>query len=147
MNGNYNMGQLRKNVETALSLEWLGVRFEDTREEKDAWGFMTKTSYYYSVPESSIVEVEDEKLNERIKTADGLKRLAKEMLTSMILDSCEQEFGEDPEFIVDVTNHLSDYFKFYAKVRTGEVWTKELGDNRIKELTAEMQRATGYVEI
>ena len=147
MNGNYNMGQLQKNVETTLTLEWLGIHFEDVREEKDAWGLVTKTSYYYSVPESSIVEVEDKKLNGKIKTADGLKHLAKEMLTDMILDSFEREFGEDAEFIVDITNNLSDYFKFYAKVRTGEVWTKELGDNRIKELTEEMQKASGYIEI
>lgn len=147
MNNNHNMEQLRKSVETTLCLEWLGVHFEDVRKEKDAWGLETKTSFFYSVPESSIIEVEDKKLNDKIKTADSLKRLAKEMLTDMILYSFEQEFGEDTEFIVDMTNHLSDYVKFYAKVRVGEVWNKELADNRIKELTAEMQKAYEYVEI
>lgn len=147
MNSNYNMEQLRNNVETTLCLEYLGVHFEDTREEKDAWGFPTKTSFYYSVPESSIIEVEDKKLNEKIKTADGLKHLAKEMLINMLLDSCNEEIKEDTEFIDYIKNNTSEHFKFYAKVRAGEVWTKELGDNRIKELTVEMQNAYGYIEI
>ena len=135
---------LQKNVETVLGLEWLGIRFEDTREEKGSYGLFSKFVYYYSVPETSTIEIDNKELNEKIKTAHGLKYLAKETIIEMILNSFA---SEDKEFIEDVKNNIHDYFKFCAKVRTGEVWTKELGDNRIKELTTEIQKASGYIEI
>lgn len=135
---------LQKNVEAVLGLEWLGIRFEDTREEKGSCGLFSKFVYYYSVPETSTIETENKELNEKIKTAHGLKYLAKETIIEMMLNSFE---SEDQEFVEDVKNNIHDYFKFCAKVRTGEVWTKELGDNRIKELTTEMQKASEYIEI
>lgn len=138
---------LQKNVEAVLGLEWLGIRFEDTREEKGSCGLFSKFVYYYSVPESSTIETENKELNERIQTAYGLKYLAKETIIEMMFNAFESEYGEDKEFVEDIKNNLHDYFKFCAKVRTGEVWTKELGDNRIKELTAEIQNASGYTEI
>lgn len=141
------MEVLKKNIEAVFGLEWLGVHFEDTREAKGSCGLFSKTVYYYSVPETSTIEVENKELNEKIKTAHGLKYLAKETLIEMMFNAFENEYGEDKEFIEDVKNNIHDYFKFCVKVRTGEVWTKELGDNRIKELTAEIQNASGYTEI
>ena len=140
--------QFENYLNIIFGLEWLGIRMEETKEEKDSnWFFTTKTAYYFSVPESSTIEIENQELNARIKTSDGLKSLAKETLTDMVIDACEQEYGKDKCFIEDVKNNISDYFKFYAKVRKGEVWTKELGDNRMKELTEEIQRASGYSEV
>lgn len=127
-----------------LNLEYLGVHFEDTKEEKSKHGFFTKMAYYYSVPESSTIEVDNEELNAKIKTADGLKRLAKDELIAMFIKVYDSELGEDKEFLDYMKNNTSDYLKFYAKVRKGEVWTKELGDQRIKELIDAVQKASGY---
>lgn len=140
--------QFENYLSIMFGLEWLGIRMVETKEEKDSnWFSTTKTAYYFSVPESSTIEVENQELNARIKTSDGLKALAKETLTDMMIDACEQEYGKDKWFIKDVRNNVSEYFKFYAKVRKGEVWTKELGDNRMKELTEEIQKAAGYSEV
>ena len=125
--------QFTDNFKTLLNLEWLGVHLEDTKEEVGD-DFITKTVYYYSVPESSIIELDDNELNNRIKTSDGLKLLAKEVLIDLLLKSCEAAYPDDEEFIEDVKNNTSSYFKFRAKVRNGEVWNKEMGDLRVKEL-------------
>lgn len=142
-----NEEQLASNIEKVFLLEYLGIRFEDTREEKDSYGFHSKTIFLFSVPESSTIELEDEELNERIKTADALKRLAKESIIDMMIDSFKAQFGEDKEFLEHIKNNTPDYFKFYAKVRKGELWTKELGDNRIKELTDDIKKASEYESI
>ena len=55
--------------------------------------------------------------------------------------------GDDEEFINDVKENSSDYFKFYAKVRNGEVWNKELGDATIKKLTEDIKVASSYKEV
>lgn len=143
----YSKEQLAENLKIVLSLEWLGIRIEDVKEEKDRFGFSKKTVYYYSVPESSTIEVADETQNAKIKTSDGLKLLAKETLIDMLINSCRDAFPDDKEFIEDVKNNISDYFKCYAKVRTGEVWSKDLGEKRVEELCKEIVDATGYKEV
>lgn len=143
----FNKEQLTTNLETILYLEYLGIHFEDTREEKDPYGFHSKTIFLFSVPESSTIELEDEDLNVKIKTANALKNLAKESIIDMMIESFKTQFGEYEEFIEEIRNNTSDYFKFYAKVRKGEIWSKELGDNRIKELTSELKKASEYKEI
>lgn len=142
-----NKEQLASNIEKVFLLEYLGIRFEDTKEEKDSYGFHSKTIFLFSVPESSTIELEDEELNARIKTADALKRLAKESIIDMMIDSFKAQFGEDKEFLEHIKNNTPDYFKFYAKVRKGELWTKGLGDNRIKELTDDIKKASEYESI
>ena len=142
-----NKEQLTDNMETVFTLEWLGVRFEDTKEEKGSCGLFSKTAFYFSVPEASTITTEDKELNNRIQTANGLKYFAKEKLIDMMLYSFESMHGKNEDFIEDVKNNIHDYFKFYAKVRVGEVWNKELGDKRIKELTDEIKEASKYREI
>ena len=132
---------IKRNTTRLVNLEYLGIRIEDEKEEG------SKTAYYYSVPESSTLEVENKELNSRIKTANDLKNLAKETIVVMILDNCLKEFGEDAEFLYDIKNNTSDYFKFYAKVRSGEVWNKELAAQRMKDLKKEFENAYGYEEI
>lgn len=139
--------QLTDNFKTILNLEWLGVRIEDTKEERGNMGFTTKTVYYYSVPEFSIIELDNQDLNSRIKTSDGLKLLAKETLIDMLINSCKEVYPDDEEFIEDVKNNISECFKFCAKVRVGEVWNKEMGDNRVKELCEDVQKAAQYKEV
>lgn len=143
----YSKEQITENFKTVLSLEWFGIRIEDVKEEKDRFGFSNKTVYYYSVPELSTIEVADEVLNNKIKTSDGLKLLAKESLIDMLIDSCRDAFPDDKEFIEDIKNNISDYFKCYAKVRIGEVWSKDLGTKRVEELCNEIKNAIGYKEV
>ena len=115
-----NPKQIEENLKTVLTLEYMGIHIEDTKEQ----GF--KQLYYFSVPERSTLKVESAK--EQAETADDLIQVAKAALTEMILDSCKSEFDdEDEEFYKDVENNISDYALFFAKVRKGEVWNKEMG--------------------
>lgn len=151
MNGNnlsdYSREQIEKNLKTVLTLEWLGVHIEDTKEVTDEYGIPSKTVYYLSVPETSTIEVEDKELSVRIQSSDGLISLAKKEILDMLMDSCKDVFGDDEEFLEEVKNNTSDYFKFYAKVRKGETWTKELGDAMVKKLTDEIHTASAYKEV
>lgn len=142
-----NKEQLTDNMEAVFTLEWFGVRFEDAKEEKGSCGLYSKTAFYFSVPEASTITTEDKELNSRIQTANGLKYFAKESLIDMMIKSFESVYGEDKDFTNDFKNNPHDYLKFYAKVRVGEVWNKELGDKRIKELTDEIKEASKYREI
>lgn len=115
-----NKKQIEENLKTVLTLEYMGIHIENTKEQ----GF--KQLYYFSVPERSTLKVESAK--EQAETADDLIQVAKAALTEMILDSCKSEFDdEDEEFYKDVENNISDYALFFAKVRKGEVWNKEMG--------------------
>ena len=115
-----NPKQIEENLKTVLTLEYMGIHIEDTKEQ----GF--KQLYYFSVPERSTLKTESAK--EQAETADDLIQVAKAALTEMILDSCKSEFDdEDEEFYKDVENNISDYALFFAKVRKGEVWNKEMG--------------------
>ena len=115
-----NPKQIEENLKTVLTLEYMGIHIENTKEQ----GF--KQLYYFSVPERSTLKVESAK--EQAETADDLIQVAKAALTEMILDSCKSEFDdEDEEFYKDVENNISDYALFFAKVRKGEVWNKEMG--------------------
>ena len=115
-----NKKQIEENLKTVFTLEYMGIHIENTKEQ----GF--KQLYYFSVPERSTLKVESAK--EQAETADDLIQVAKAALTEMILDSCKSEFDdEDEEFYKDVENNISDYALFFAKVRKGEVWNKEMG--------------------
>ena len=143
----YSREQIEKNLKTVLTLEWLGVHIEDTKEVTDEYGIPSKTVYYLSVPEMSTIEVEDKELSKKIQSLDSLITLAKEEIVDMLMDSCKDVFGDDEEFLEEVKNNTSDYFKFYAKVRKGETWTKELGDAMVKKLTDEIHAASAYKEV
>ena len=55
----------------------------------------------------------------------------------MILDSCKYEFDdgeEDEEFYKDVENNISDYALFFANVRQGEIWNKEMAKAAVYKL-------------
>ena len=143
----YSREQIEKNLKTVLALEWLGIHIEDTKEVTDEYGIQSKTVYYFSVPETSTIEVKDKELSKKIHSSDSLMSLAKEEILDMLMDSCKDVFGDDEEFLEEVKNNTSDYFKFYAKVRKGETWTKELGDAIVKKITDEMHAMSAYKEI
>ena len=114
-----NKKQIEENLKTVLTLEYMGIHIEDVVDD-------FKQLYYFSVPERSTLKVESVK--EQAETADDLIQVAKAALTEMILDSCKSEFDdEDEEFYKDVENNISEYALFFAKVRQGEVWNKEMG--------------------
>ena len=131
---------LETNLKLTLSMEWYGIRAEETKEIGYA------TYHYVSVPESSTIEIEDQELNVKIKTADGLKKIARDMLVKQLLDYCKAEF-DDEEFIQEIKDDISEYIKVFARVRKGEVWTQEMGEARLEELTKELKQATEYKEV
>ena len=124
-----NPKQIEENLKTVLTLEYMGIHIEDTKEK----GF--KQLYYFSVPERSTLKVESAK--EQAETADDLIKVAKAALTEMILDLCKSEFDDDEEnekFYTDVENNISDYVLFFAKVRRGEVWDKKMGKAAVNKV-------------
>lgn len=124
-----NPKQIEENLKTVLTLEYMGIHIEDTKEK----GF--KQLYYFSVPERSTLKVESSK--EQAETADDLIKVAKAALTEMILDLCKSEFDDDEEnekFYKDVENNISDYVLFFAKVRKGEVWDKKMGKAAVNKI-------------
>lgn len=126
--------QIEENLKTVLTLEYMGIHIENTKEQ----GF--KQLYYFSVPERSTLKTESAK--EQAETADDLIQVAKAALTEMILNSCKSEFDdgeEDEEFYKDVENNISDYALFFAKVRKGEVWDKEMGKVAVNKIVEQFK--------
>lgn len=124
-----NPKQIEENLKTVLTLEYMEIHIEDTKEK----GF--KQLYYFSVPERSTLKVESAK--EQAETADDLIKVAKAALTEMILDLWKSEFDNDEEnekFYKDVENNISDYVLFFAKVRRGEVWDKKMGKAAVNKV-------------
>ena len=129
-----NPKQIEENFKTILTLEYMGIHIEDTKEQ----GF--KQLYYFSVPETSTLKIESAK--EQAETADDLIQVAKVALIEMILNSCKSEFDdgdEDEEFYKDVENNISDYVLFFAKVRKGEAWDKEMGKAAINKVVEQFK--------
>jgi len=89
-----NPKQIEENLKTVLTLEYLGIHIENTKEQD------FKQLYYFSVPERSALKIKNYS-KEQAETADDLIKIAKTVLTEIILDSCKAEFGdreEDEEF-------------------------------------------------
>ena len=91
-------------------------------------------------------ESEDETFNEKLKTSEGLTQIGKEIIIDMIMCS---DGSEDIS-----TEDISDFVKFYVKVRNGETWTKEQGDEMLKVATEQIKTAVeklksqnGYKEV
>jgi hypothetical protein len=113
-----NPKQIEENLKSVLTLEYMGIHIEDVVDD-------FKQLYYFSVPERSILKVESVK--EQAETAEDLMKVAKTILTEIILDTYKAELAdgeEDEEFYKDVENNISEYALFFAKVRQGEIWNK-----------------------
>ena len=139
----------RKNVFSMMLDNSVLIQFSRKKEESDVNSKLdiNRNYYYLSVPETSTIEVEDKELSKKIQSSDSLISLAKEEILDMLMDSCKDVFGDDEEFLEEVKNNTSDYFKFYAKVRKGETWNKELGDAMVKKLTDEIHATSAYKEV
>ena len=131
-----NSKQIKENLKTVLTLEYMGIHIEGTKEQD------FKQLYYFSVPERSTLKVESAK--EQAETADDLIKVAKETLIKMMLDSCKSVFGdaEDEEFYKDIENNISDYALFFTKVRRGEVWDKEMGKAAVNKIVEELKNSS-----
>lgn len=130
-----NSKQIEENLKTILTLEYMGIHIEDTKEQD------FKQLYYFSVPEKSTIETNDF-LNDQIKTSDGLIQVAKDFLAVMIISSCKSEFDdseEDEKFYEDVENNISEYALFFARVRQCEIWNKEMGKVAVNKVLGKLQ--------
>lgn len=136
MNLENNLEYIKENLRTILALEYLGIHIEGTKEKE------FKQLYYFSVPERSALQVESAK--EQVETAKDLIDVAKTTLTKMVLDSCKSEFDDEEyeEFSKDVENNISDYVLFFAKVRQGEVWNKEMGEAAINKIIEQFKMSS-----
>ena len=122
-----NKKQIEENLKTVLTLEYMGIHIEDVVDD-------FKQLYYFSVPERSTLKVES--IKEKAETAEDLMKVAKTILTEIILDTCKAELAdgeENEEFYKDAENNISDYALFFAKVRQGEIWNKEMGEAAVNK--------------
>ena len=138
--------QLQKSLKDVLVLEFIGIRIEN---QKEIDGVM---HHMFSVPESStyINKDCDEEFNKEAQTSDGLIQIAKYGLTRIITEIYENMSKNDiwiEEFVKDFKENTSDYIKFYAKVRTGDVWSEEKGKKRMEELNKQLEFLRGYKEV
>lgn len=146
---NYSKEVLEEVYKTTLALEYVGIHTENTKWVNDELGIPTILHFYFSVPETSTIDD-----HEKLKTADDLISVAKEELLDIIKDLYIDAYGKDEfgsefldEFKEDLNNNPSKYVKFFAKVRKGEVWNKEKGEETIKKITSEIKKASGYKEV
>ena len=125
---NYEL--LKSSIELMLYLEYLGIHIEDAKEVN------YKRIVYFSVPELSAITTKDDKTNQKISNANGLIEFAKEYLTAIFVEACENELSDEEKNIVaDIKENISDYLEFYAKIRTGETWNEEKGNNAVKKFS------------
>ena len=140
-----NEEQLKKYLEVVHKLEYSGIIIEDFEVEKDFLGFPTNYIFYYSVP--ATIEVDDENVN-NTHTADNLIQYAKDTLLKLIASFSASDKGlKNNKFMEALMKHSLNKVKFRAKVREGEVWTKELAEAKLKKLDAELREALSYKEV
>ena len=126
---------LKESLDTILSLEYYGIHIEDVKEQD------LKQLYFFSVPQISTLQTSDDTINEKIKDGYSLIKLAKELLTEIIVESCRAVFGEDEdeEFYENVKENISQYALFYAKVRRDESWNKEMAEAASRKVLREIR--------
>ena len=144
----------REILRQTLDSEYIGIHIENIKYPeinpfdlfKKPGGELVIAVCYFSVPESSLLETdENEEMNQLIKTSDGLIRIAKGRINYLMATAClNNGMGEEAQKILDGD---SGYIKYYAKVRTGEVWTKELAGKRLQEMLNDMKKSIGFKEV
>ena len=125
---NYEL--LKSSIELMLYLEYFGIHIEDTKDVN------YKKVVYFSVPELSTITTKDDKTNQKISNANGLIEFAKEYLTAIFIETCEDELSDKEKYILaNIKENISDYLEFYAKIRTGETWNEEKGNNAMRKFS------------
>jgi hypothetical protein len=102
----------------------------------------------FSVPEKMIVKQEglfDQHRHFDLNSTDGMMQAAKELIINMTKYYCQIDsvFGWDES---DDKN-IKEMFKFYGKVRKGEVWDDDTSNNAIDELMKKHKELQEYKEI
>ena len=121
---------LKSSIELILYMEYFGIHIENTKDMN------YKRIVYFSVPELSTITTKDDKTNQKISNANGLIELAKEYLTAIFIEACGNDLNDNEKDIVaDIKENISDYLEFYAKIRTGETWNEDLGNNAMRKFS------------
>ena len=135
-------------IKKSLQLGIYGIKIEETKQTIGALGLPDSYKIYFSIPESSTMydENKDKTFNEKIKTSDGLTEIAKKLIIELIM--CSDRDG------MISSEDISDFVKFYVKIRNGEVWTKEqsedamkMADEQIKIAIEKLKALNGYKEV
>ena len=120
-----------------ISMEMLayGIKIEDAKETTSFLGLPENCKVYFSIPETSTVydDNKDAEFNAKLKTTDGLTEIAKKLIIDMFMCS------DDSDIVTP--EDLSNFIKFYVKVRGGETWTKEQSDEAVKEVNEQIDVA------
>ncbi len=137
---NLDKEEMEAVTKVILSLEYLGIHIENQKL------IGAKQICYFSVPESSLIKSSSENYANKLHTSEGLMKLAKEILSELYmiiaLKDTDEDDPFDKEFINEMKEHLADYFAFYGKVRTGQVWNEELGKKAVEDAAK-----TDYVQV
>ena len=135
-------------IKKSLQLGIYGIKIEETKQTIGALGLPDSYKIYFSIPESSTMydENKDKIFNEKIKTSDGLTEIAKKLIIELIICSDRDDMISSED--------ISDFVKFYVKIRKGEVWTKEqsedamkMADEQIKTAIEKLKALNGYKEV
>ena len=136
----------KKLLEETLTYVALGFKTEKEQEEfSDGRSIM---KIMFSVPEKMIVKQEGLFNRHRhfdLNSTDGMMQAAKELIVNMTKYYCQMDsfFGWDES---DDEN-IKEMFKFYGKVRKGEVWNDETSNNAIDEIMKKHKDLQEYKEV
>lgn len=128
-------------IKKSVQLRIYGIEVENSKQIVGKLGIPEGYKVYFSIPESSTIydETKDSAYNEKLKTSAGLTQIGKEILMDIIMCSCSDE---------DVSiDEMTDFVKFYVKVRKGEMWTQEQSDEIRKKVDDELKTALEKMEL
>lgn len=124
-----------KLIETAVTLAYLGVETEDPYYQYDKYGFAEYVIYKFTIPEKSTISeiVNDYKTDDM----EDLKKYVKDIL----IESIQQGLDDDEK------EGVVDFVRFYAKVRTGDIWDTEKGEQAVKKIKKAVLNATNWEKV
>ena len=125
--------RVKKVLKISMEMLAYGIKIEDTKETTSFLGLPENYKVYFSIPETSTVydDNKDAEFNAKLKTTDGLTEIAKKLIIDMFMCS------DDSDIVTP--EDLSDFIKFYVKVRSGETWTKEQSDEAVKDTCEQIE--------
>lgn len=130
------------------TLTYVALGFKTEKEQEDFSDGQPIMKIMFSVPEKMIVKQEglfDRHRHFDLNSTDGMMQAAKELIVNMTKYYCQMEsiFGWDE----NDDKNINEMFKFYGKVRKGEVWDDETSNNAIDELMKKHKELQEYKEI
>lgn len=124
-----------KLIETAFTLAYLGVETEDPYYQYDKYGLAEYAIYKFTIPEKSTIS----EIVNGYKTEDmeDLKKYVKDIL----IESIQQGLDDDEK------EGVVEFVKFYAKVRIGDIWDTEKGEQAVKKIKEAVLNATNWEKV